>query len=157
MVPIDCFRLFFTETFKRNSDHLRNIRTVRRRASNPYMPLFFWIIDTILTNSWCVFRRLRMNEANKRNARLNYHLVIVKALTGCATGVSRRPVQEISNTEHHGIERVIRTRRGNCKVCTGMGKYSKSAFRCRKCNVFLHIQIDSQETCWDTFHKSTQN
>ena len=41
-----------------NCDHLRNYRTVRRRAAKPYMPLFFWVVDAMLTNAWCVYQRI---------------------------------------------------------------------------------------------------
>ena len=34
-----------------NCDHLKNVRTVRRRSAKPHITLFFWILDSALMNA----------------------------------------------------------------------------------------------------------
>ena len=72
-----------------NCDHLRNIRTVRRRSAKPYIPIFYWVIDTALTNAWCYYKRMKHHETQKRGSRLKFHESIAISLGNVALSTNQ--------------------------------------------------------------------
>lgn len=127
------------------NDHLRNCCTFARRAKKPYMPIFYWIVDAAVSNAWLIFRLHNTEAAKKKNARRDFHLGIGQELSCLSSNI-----RELRAAEFHSIERVSSIRRRNCEVCLGAGKKLKTAFRCRRCDVWLHIQTDCIDTCYIT-------
>lgn len=61
-------------------EHLRNIRTVARRTGKQCMPIFHCLIDSVMINAWCYYKRVRSNISRKRSIRLEFHEDIARSL-----------------------------------------------------------------------------
>lgn len=66
-----------------SADHLRVSRSVERRSRKPYMPLFYWSFDAILTNVWILYRHNSTTNSTK-GMRRNFHMDVIHGLASLA-------------------------------------------------------------------------
>lgn len=74
------------------------------------------------------------------------HKVISES--GCRRG------SEVGKSEYHSIEQLSNNRRRNWVLCKESGNLMETSFRCRSCNLWLHILVDMTKICWYTAQRS---
>lgn len=93
----------------------------------------------------------------KKDALRSYNLDVVQELTGVKdSALSRSKTGTINLSECHDIERASTRKSRNCFVCLRENKRETVGFLCRTCDVWLHIQVNSDQTCRRKWHKDNE-
>ncbi len=140
------------------ADRLCYMKSLARRSIKPYWPLFFWTLDAILPKSGLAFRSVYIAEGLKRNALRDFHVSIARELCGIeGTYTCRSGTNKQRKLDHHYIQLVSSNKRRYCNICSRYGLCYNVVFKCRKCDVWLHIQVDQEQNCRKWLRNESSN
>ena len=130
-------------------DQQLSLYRIRTRCRKGYHPLFSWIINALMVNSWRFYQDVKNPEISLLQFTRE---VVISALTRHGEerkrSGRRAKVSQLQNStlrydgmNHWPIDTTIKG--GVCPMCSG-----RSKIKCKKCNVALHIY------CFENYHRN---
>uniref|UniRef100_A0A3P9ISN6 PiggyBac transposable element-derived protein domain-containing protein n=1 Tax=Oryzias latipes TaxID=8090 RepID=A0A3P9ISN6_ORYLA len=126
------------------SDMLVHLYKIPAKSKRWYLPLFGYIIDLCVTNSWLVYKRDCDLLKQKPMSLKKFRLAVAHSHTPRPPRPKPQPDVRYDNMGHWPLHC---DKRGRCNVCPK----GVSRWRCQKCDVFLCL--NSNRECFVKYHQ----
>ena len=129
-------------------DSMVSLYRIPIRKRKWWFPFYTWALSVSAVNAWRLMQRVKGYDKSYLDFLHNLCIDMLNQHGSEAEnrGVKSAVIKEVRFDEtNHWMDEY--KQRGNCRMCTENGiKNRKAKFKCRKCNVALHLE------CFNAFH-----